>query len=69
MEVVSQDGSGMPVMVTGVSDTTLTLDANHPLAGMDLTFDIRLVEIVVQPGKWTDLFACPTIADEKDTRN
>jgi peptidylprolyl isomerase len=46
MEVVTQDGSGMPVMVTEVTDTTITLDANHPLAGMDLTFDIRLVEIV-----------------------
>ena len=46
LEVVMQDGSPMPVMVTEVSDTTITLDANHPLAGLDLTFDIRLVEIV-----------------------
>jgi peptidylprolyl isomerase len=46
LEVVMQDGSPMPVMVTEVTETTITLDANHPLAGMDLTFDIRLVEIV-----------------------
>jgi peptidylprolyl isomerase len=46
MEVVVQDGNTMPVMVTDVTDTTITLDANHPLAGMALTFDIRLVEIV-----------------------
>jgi len=46
MEVVLEDGSPMPVMVTEVTDKTITLDANHPLAGMDLTFDIRLVEIV-----------------------
>ncbi len=46
MEVILQDGSPMPVLVTEVSDTTITLDANHPLAGMDLTFDIQLVEIV-----------------------
>jgi len=41
-----QDGSPMPVLVTEVTDTAITLDANHPLAGMDLTFDIRLVEIL-----------------------
>ena len=46
LEVVMQDGSPMPVMVTEVTETAITLDANHPLAGMDLTFDIRLVEIV-----------------------
>jgi peptidylprolyl isomerase len=46
MEVVMEDGTPMPVMVTDVTETTVTLDANHPLAGMDLTFDIRLVEIV-----------------------
>ncbi|NVN89254.1 MAG: peptidylprolyl isomerase [Desulfuromonadales bacterium] len=46
MEVVMQDGNSMPVLVTDATDTTITLDANHPLAGMALTFDIRLVEIV-----------------------
>lgn len=46
MEVILQDGSPMPVMVTEVTETTITLDGNHPLAGMDLNFDIRLVEIV-----------------------
>jgi len=45
MEVVMENGNSMPVMVTGATDTTITLDANHPLAGMDLTFDIRLIEI------------------------
>jgi peptidylprolyl isomerase len=46
MEVILQDGSPMPVLVTEVTDTSITLDANHPLAGYDLTFDIRLVEIL-----------------------
>ena len=46
MEVIMQDDNSMPVLVTAVTDTTITLDANHPLAGMALTFDIRLVEIV-----------------------
>lgn len=34
------------VMITDVQDETVTLDANHPLAGKDLNFEITLVEIV-----------------------
>jgi peptidylprolyl isomerase len=40
------DGGIIQAKVTNVSESTVTLDANHPLAGKDLTFDIRLVEIV-----------------------
>ena len=36
------------VVVTGESDTTITLDGNHPLAGKDLTFELQLVEIVAK---------------------
>lgn len=46
MEVILEDGSPLPVLVTEVTDTTITLDGNHPLAGRDLTFTIRLVEIL-----------------------
>lgn len=46
MEVILEDGTPLPVLVTEVTDTTITLDGNHPLAGRDLTFEIRLVEIL-----------------------
>lgn len=36
----------MPVRIVEVADETVTLDANHPLAGQDLTFELTLVEIV-----------------------
>lgn len=42
----NQDGRTIIVTVTNVSESNVTLDANHPLAGKDLTFDINLVEIV-----------------------
>jgi FKBP-type peptidyl-prolyl cis-trans isomerase 2 len=40
------DGSSVDVTVTEVTDSGVTVDANHPLAGEDLTFDIELVDIV-----------------------
>ena len=33
------------VTITKVSDDTITVDANHPLAGKDLVFDLELIEI------------------------
>jgi len=46
LEVHQGDGMVFPVKVTDVSEGSITLDANHPLAGEDLTFDIVLTEIV-----------------------
>ncbi len=46
LQLQSQDGRQMIVTVTEVSDSSVKLDANHPLAGKDLTFDLQLVEIV-----------------------
>jgi FKBP-type peptidyl-prolyl cis-trans isomerase 2 len=37
---------GIPITITGISDSTVTLDANHPLVGKDLIFEIDLVEIL-----------------------
>jgi len=41
----SPEGQEMHVQVTEVTETTITIDANHPLAGKELIFDIELVEI------------------------
>lgn len=40
-----QNGQAIPVQIVEVTDDNVKLDANHPLAGKDLTFDIELVEI------------------------
>lgn len=45
LEVTQEDGNVFPVIITEVTESTVTLDANHPLAGRELTFDLRLVEI------------------------
>lgn len=45
-QLPQDNGQNVIVTVTEVTDETIELDANHPLAGKDLTFDIELVEIV-----------------------
>ena len=35
----------IPVIVRDLTDTNVTLDANHPLAGQELTFEIELVGV------------------------
>jgi FKBP-type peptidyl-prolyl cis-trans isomerase SlyD len=39
------DGEQQIVTVTKVAAGMATIDANHPLAGMDLTFDVKIVSI------------------------
>jgi peptidylprolyl isomerase len=42
----SPEGQVMNLVVTEVDEESITVDANHPLAGQALTFEIELVEIV-----------------------
>ena len=46
IEMRTPDGN-IPLVITGLTDTTVTLDANHPLAGESLHFALTLVEIAV----------------------
>ena len=46
LQLRQNDGEVAIVRVTDVSDEQVTLDANHPLAGQDLTFDLQLVEVL-----------------------
>jgi peptidylprolyl isomerase len=45
LQLNQPDGQAVPVRITEVQDEEVTLDANHPLAGEDLVFDIELVRI------------------------
>ena len=46
MQFEAQTGQGgsVPVTVTAVTDETVTVDGNHPLAGVTFHFELRIVE-------------------------
>ena len=46
LELTGDDDKPVEVTVVEVSDDTLTVDANHPLAGEDITYTFELVEIL-----------------------
>jgi peptidylprolyl isomerase len=46
VELAAPDGARVPATIAEVTDESITLDFNHPLAGEDLTFEITLVEVV-----------------------
>ncbi|HEX8334201.1 MAG TPA: peptidylprolyl isomerase [Segetibacter sp.] len=53
MQLNMSNGSGQnfPVVIREVKDDVVVLDANHPLSGEDLVFDLELVEIVAPKSK------------------
>ena len=48
MQLMMSNGAGqnIPVVITELKENSVMLDANHPLAGEELIFDIELMEIV-----------------------
>lgn len=45
LQMSNPQGHVFPVKVVAIDENTITLDANHALAGEDLVFDLELVEI------------------------
>ncbi len=45
LEIQQPNGRPARVSITEIGDETVTLDANHPLAGKELTFEIEVLEI------------------------
>ncbi|WP_108462641.1 FKBP-type peptidyl-prolyl cis-trans isomerase [Devosia naphthalenivorans] len=46
LQARTSDGGMLPITVVALDDQSVKVDANHPLAGQDLVFDVELVEIV-----------------------
>jgi peptidylprolyl isomerase len=46
LQANTPDGQPVNLTVVDLDDSSVTVDANHPLAGRDLVFDIELVEVI-----------------------
>ncbi|MDF1608369.1 peptidylprolyl isomerase [Hoeflea sp. YIM 152468] len=46
LQAQTPEGAQMTLVVTAVAEQEITVDANHPLAGKDLIFEIEMVEIL-----------------------
>lgn len=46
LQATGGDGRTMTLTVVDTSEEAVTVDANHPLAGKDLVFDVELVEVL-----------------------
>lgn len=45
LQIKQQDGNPVVVTITDLTEDNITLDANHPLAGYTLFFDVELIDI------------------------
>ncbi len=46
LQARTSDGDKIALVVVNLDDEQVTVDANHPLAGQDLVFDVEVVEVV-----------------------
>lgn len=46
LQATTPDGGQIALTVVDLTDQEVTVDANHPLAGRDLVFEVEIVEIV-----------------------
>ncbi|APH74237.1 FKBP-type peptidyl-prolyl cis-trans isomerase [Aquibium oceanicum] len=46
LQAKTPDGREVPLTVAGMDEENVTVDANHPLAGRDLVFEIEVLEVV-----------------------
>ncbi len=49
--VRNRNGTPFPVQVKAVKEKTIVLDANHPLAGKALTFEVKVISVEPAPRK------------------
>ena len=45
LQMQGPQGQPIPVQITAVAEAAITIDANHPLAGQNLNFELELVEV------------------------
>ncbi len=62
LEVTQADGSLLLLMVDKLTEETVTVNANHPLAGKTLTFVIELLEVDTEPPKELPAFYSQALA-------
>jgi len=45
LQMQGSEGQPLPVKITVVAESTITIDANHPLAGQNLNFELELISV------------------------
>ena len=46
LQLVNNKGQTLPVLITEIKEEAVKIDANHPLAGKELVFNIELLQII-----------------------